>query len=277
MGITGNEVSAANEQRRVEDLSRSPVGGVLGTGISGAGAAVALSASLVASGPAALTVAGSVVAGFGIVDWFRKLGTSKVSENLEELGKATEDALNRVENVLKEHGTAIDEIKRRLESHEFRNAMASASLQALRTTQRDRLKRLALVLANGVKDNCLDLESVDDMMRAAIELKDADLVMLGRLYNLWKPLLDRVARAKRDNPAYLPNLHDEFQTVWHSFGRSLNAAEQLEYRSTFARLQSYGMIQQVSFSNSEVGREPYVLLEVGARFYERLREIPGAK
>jgi len=36
-------------------------------------------------------------------------------------------------------------------------------------------------------------------------------------------------------------------------------------------------IQQVTFSNNEVGREPYVLLEDGAKFYERLQEIGTAK
>jgi hypothetical protein len=277
MGLTGSEVSAVNQQRHNEELSRAPVGGVLESATTLTGAAVTLGTSLVAGGSAALVMAGSVVAGMGIVDWFRKLGTSKVDENLEALGQATEDALNRVENFLKEHGTAIGEIKRRLDSDEFRNAMAGASLQALRATQKERLKRLALILANGVKENDLAPESTDDMMRAAIELKDADILMLGRLYPLWKPLLDRMERTKRGRPALMPNLHSEIQNIWHNFGRSLNPAEQLEYRSFFARLQSHGMIQQVTFSNSEVGQEPYLLLEEGAKFYERLQEIGVTK
>jgi hypothetical protein len=273
MTITGNEVEAANEVRRYEELSNSPVGGLIESGLPVAGATVSLGTALVSGGSTGLVVAGSIVAGMGIVNWFRKLGTSKVNENLEALGQATEDALNRVENVLREHGIAIDEIKRRLESVEFSNAMASASLQALRTTQKDRLSRLALILANGVKDNNLAEESSDDMMRAAIELKDADILMLGRLYPLWKPLLDRLERAKRGRPESTPNLHNEIQNIWHNFGRSLNPSEQLEYRGSFARLQSHGMIQQVTFSNSEVGREPYLLLQEGAKFYERLQEI----
>jgi len=275
MGIVGNEVSAANEQRRNEDLSRSPIGGVLESGASVAGAVLALGTSLTA-GPAGLAVAGSVVAGMGIADWFRKLGSSKVSENLEILGQATEEALDRVEKLLKEHGLAIDEIQGRLGGDELRNAMASASLQALRTTQKERLKRLALILANGVKDNDLSAERNDDMMRAAVELKDADISMLGELYQLWKPLLDRVDRAKGATSSS-PNFHNEIQNVWHNFGRSLNPAAQLEYRGSFARLQSHGMIQQVTFSNNEVGREPYVLLEDGARFYERLQRIGATK
>jgi Zn-dependent oligopeptidase len=272
MALTGNEVAAVNQQRRNEELTQSPVGGVLSSGATAAGAALAVATSLVAGGPPGLVLAGSVVAGMGIVDWFRKLGTSKVNENLEALGQATEDALNRVENVLKEHGTALDEIKKRLGSKELRNAMASASLQALRTTQKERLNRLALILANGVKNNDLSAERNDDMMRAAIELKDTDISMLGKLYQLWKDLLDRVERAKHA-PSSSPNFHNEIQNVWHGFGRSLNPAEQLEYRGSFARLQSHGMIQQVTFSNNEIGREPYLLLQDGKKFYERLQEI----
>jgi hypothetical protein len=45
----------------------------------------------------------------GFVNWLRKLGTFKVNENLEALGPATEDALQRVENQLRDHGIAMDE------------------------------------------------------------------------------------------------------------------------------------------------------------------------
>jgi hypothetical protein len=273
MAITGNEVEVANQARRDEELSNSPVGGLIESGLPIAGAAVSLGTALTAGGPTGLVLAGSIVAASGIVDWLRKLGTSKVSENLEALGQATEDALNRLESALRKQGTSIDEIRLRLESKELKDAMASASLQALRTTQKDRLVRLSLVLANGLKENDLNPESTDDMMRAAVELKDADILMLGRLYPLYKPLLDRMERAKRGRPESTPNLHNEIQNIWHNFGRSLNPAEQLEYRGSFARLQSHGMIQQVTFSNSEVGREPYLLLQEGARFYERLQEI----
>lgn len=275
MGIPQNEVAADNQRRRLEEISKSPVGGVIDNAVTLARPALAVGAAVIASGASSATgiaVAGSVVAGLGIVDWFRKLGSAKVNENLEALGQATEDALNRVEATLREHGTTIDEINRRLNSTEFKEVMASAALQALRTSQQNRLKRMAFILANGIKENDLTPEIFDDMMRAAVELKDADLIMLGKLYQLWKPLLDRVARAKHATSSS-PNFHNEIQNVWHNFGRSLNPAEQLEYRGSFTRLQSHGMIQQVGFSNNEVGREPYVLLEDGARFYEHLQEI----
>lgn len=273
MGLTGNEVSAVNEQRRNENLSQSRVGEVLSSGTSVAGAATALGASLVVGGPEGLAIAGSVVAGMGIVDWFRKRGTTKVNENLEALGEATEDALNRVEDILRAHGTAIDEIKKRLEREDFSNAIASASLQALRTTQRDRLRRLALILANGVRENDLVSESVDDMMRAAVELKDADIVLLGKIYSSQVTIF----RQRGMNPT---NWFSQVQSLWDEFIKSgaLNPSSHLLYRSSFSRLESHGLIQKFrEVTTAGVGLEHYALLEEGKKFHERIQEIVAVK
>lgn len=272
MGITGNEVSAVNEQRRNEDLGRSRVGDVLSAGASATGTAIAFGTSLVASGPAGLVVAGSVVAGMGIVDWFRKHGTGKVEENLEALGQATEDAFNRVERVLAEQGKSIEEIQRRFESDDLKQAIASASLQALRTSNERRLRRLALILANGVKEKDLAPESTDDMMRAAIELKDVDIALLGKLYaSQNRPLLLQVRKGQSPD-----NWHGNIQTVWREFIESgaLNREEHLSYRSSFSRLESAGLVQHVNDAGMYgVGFDPYALLLEGKRFYERLQEI----
>jgi DNA-binding transcriptional MerR regulator len=266
MGLPDNEVAADNQRRKMEELSDSPAGGVIESAISVAGPTLAVGSALGAHG---LVVASSVVAGLGIIDWFRKLGSSKVNENLEALGQATEDALNRVESTLREHGTSIDEIKARIDSPEFKNGMASASLQALRTTQGDRLKRLALILANGVKEGDLGSESLDDMMRAAVELKDADIVLLGKIYESQKSLL----KQSRLNTS---NWFGNVQTYWDEFVKSgaLDASKHLVYRSSFSRLDSHGLIQKFrEISTAAVGLEPYALLEEGLKFYERLQEI----
>jgi hypothetical protein len=269
MSIPGNEVAAANRQRRDEERSKSPIGSRIESVASLAAPAVVLGKSLTAGGSAGLAVAGSIVAGMGIVEWFRKLGSSKVNENLEALGQATEDALSRVENILEQHGTAIDEIRRRLQSDEFRNAMASASLQALRTTQLERLQRLALILANGVRENDLPQESTDDMMRAAVELKGADILLLGKIYRSQNPMLGwRNLNSQ--------NWHGSIQGIWRTFVDSgnLDAQDHLNYRSSLARLESLGFIQRVeNVGMYGVGQDLYALLMEGKKFYERLQEI----
>lgn len=273
MGFPENEVAADNQQRRVEEVSRPPVGGVVEDAISIARSALAFGAALAATGntsATALAVAGGVVGGFGIVDLFRKLGNSKVNENLDALGQATEDALKRVENTLREHGTGIDEIKTRLDSKEFKDGMASASLQALRTTQEDRLRRMALILANGVKRNDLAPENLDDMMRAAVELKEADLILLGNLYK-WQ---NHILNEKGMNPTkWYGDIQSAHQNLVNS--RALNPHEHLNYRSSYLRLERLGLIQQITSINNldGVGYELYALLKEGKKFYESLQEI----
>jgi hypothetical protein len=270
MALTGNEVSAVNQQRRIEELSKSPIGAVLESGSAVVGSVAALSTSLAASGLSGLAIAGSVVAGMGIVDWFRKLGTSKVSENLEDLGQATEDALSRVEKILRVHGATIDEIKSRLNSDEFRDAMASASLQALRTTQEKRLKRMALILANGVKDDDLTPDSTDDMMRAAVELKDADIALLGHLYKYQNHILTETGMTPGKWFSDIQSAHRQLVD-----SRVLDSREHLNYRSSYLRLESLGLVQAIpSINNLDgVGYELYALLMAGKKFYERLQEI----
>ncbi len=207
--------------------------------------------------------------GIGFLTALKNLAVKKDESNLIYFGDALIDDIRRLYRLHKELKQQFDEC---INSPEFSSGVANATLHITRTNVENRLKRLASIVVNGVKEDDLEPESIDDMMRAAVELKDADISMLGKLYELWKPLLDRVEKVKHTTSSS-PNFHNEFQNVWHGFGRSLNPVEQLEYRCSFARLQSHGMIQQVTFSNNEVGREAYVLLEDGAKFYERLQEI----
>jgi len=147
--------------------------------------------------------------------------------------------------------------------------MASASLQALRTTQSGRLKRLARILANSVLENDLEPENLDDMMRAAVELKEADIVLLGNIYESQKSLL----KQPRLNPS---NWFGQVQTYWDRFVDSgvLDVSKHLAYRSSFSRLESCGLIQKFrQINTAAVGLEHYALLKEGATFYERLQEI----
>ncbi|MGB7267383.1 MAG: hypothetical protein WBC92_17840 [Terracidiphilus sp.] len=278
MGLTGNEVSAADQQRRNEELSKSPIGGVLESATSGASAAVAFGASFAAGGPAGLAIAGSVVAGMRIVDWFRKLGTTKVEENLEALGQATEDAFDRVERVLGEQGKSIDEIKKRFESEELMQAMANASLQALRTTEGTRLKRLALILANGVKEGDLEPESLDDMMRAAVELTAYDIKILGSIYVMQIDMFS-LSSLNWNYATRVNNIRSKWMRWWDSNSTSYQGTNGMAFNSSCIRLQATGLI--ASIGPQSVLRGPaindYELLMEGKRFHERLQEISAAK
>jgi hypothetical protein len=273
MVLPENEVAADNQRRRLEEISNSSVGGLVESVISVVRPTVAVGSAVVASGGtvgAGLAVAGGIVGGLGIVDWFRKLGSSKVYENLESLGQATEDALKRVENTLREHGTGIDEIKARIESSGFKEGMASAALQALRTTQGDRLKRLALILANGVKEDDLGPENLDDMMRAAVELTDWDVFVLGKMYESQKHLL------LNRNQSF--GWSEQVGHIWTDWNRifGLNDEQHLKVRSALSRLQSVGLVAEAQTNfvkDGSLARQAFGLLPEGKKFYERLQEI----
>jgi hypothetical protein len=270
MSITDNEVAAVNEQRRNEELAKSSIGDALGSAATLTGAVVALSESLGANKSYGLAVAGSVVAGMHIVDWFRKLGTGKVEENLAALGQATEDAFSRVESVLAEQGKSIGEIQKRFDSDELKHAMASASLRALRTSSEVRLKRMALILANGAKDGNLLVEDVDDMLEAAVVLKDEDIVLLGSLYK-WQ---NQILTERGMNPnKWFSDIQSAHKNLVES--GALNPADHLKYRSSYSRLGSLGLIQAIPAIHNlyGVGYELYALLTAGKDFYDRLREI----
>jgi len=272
MSIPENEVAADNQRRRMEEASKSPVGSVIGNAVSLASPALTVGSAVIASGASAgtgLAIAGGVVAGLGIVEWFRKLGASKFSENLEILGQATENALTRVEASLRVQGRTIDALKARIESQEFKNGMASASLQALRTTQDDRLKRMALILANGAKEGDLEPESLDDMMRAAVQLKEIDIQLLRRLYDSQAGLL-------ASHKSLSSEWSQQVALGWSNSFSSLDSLDARGSRGSLARLQASGFIQEVRTMMTPTGRmgtQPFGLLPEGKKFYESLREI----
>lgn len=248
-----SELAALQSRREMESLSTSPVSSVL---------------SEIANVADEFGVPGA-----GLFAKALKSSQAPIEKVVEQLENGAYAEIVRIRKHDEDQDARLKEFEARLRSQEAQSAYLGAVLHGLRTSDPRKHIRLGTLTINCVYADDLKPESLDDMMRAATELKDADISMLGKLYQLWKPLLDR---AKRTTPSST-NFHNEIQNIWHNFGRSLNPAEQLEYRGSFARLQSHGMIQQVTFSNNEVGREPYVLLGDGAKFYERLQEIGATK
>jgi hypothetical protein len=248
------ELSALRHQRKMDDLGESPV------------------VDQVLDVTVKIAEKAGLPPFMGLFRKALRLGQPSIEKMVGDLESAAFEEIRRIWEHLHGQEKRQKEFEARLNSHEAQVAYLSACFHGLRTSDPQKHSRLARLTINCIFVDDLKSESLDGMMRAAVELKDADLIMLGKLYQLWKPLLDRVDRTKHATSSS-PNFHNEFQNVWHNFGRSLNPSEQLEYRGSFARLQSHGMIQQVGFSNNEVGREPYVLLEDGAKFYERLPEI----
>jgi hypothetical protein len=201
------------------------------------------------------------------------LGVPTVEENLGHLGKATQLAISRLERKLETQGKDLDDFRDRLESKEFVDTLSAAVLQTQRTNDKKRLNRLASIIANSVEVNNLGADQTDDMMRAAVELKDEDISLLRKLYDSQNSLVTRLLSNPGQDPTYW---HREVQRIWKEFTNrgGLNPQEHLNYRSSFSRLESLGLIQYVNSAGSYgVGRDIYALLAEGKKFFERIQEI----
>lgn len=216
---------------------------------------------------------GFIAKGLDLTGKCLNLGVPTVEENLKLFGKLTEEAILRHEErllILEISAEEAERFQRRAESKEFLQVLASGVLQTQRTTQESRLKRMAWIIANGVKENDLDPESGDDMMRSAVELKDADIAILENLYK-WQ---NHILSEKGMNPT---KWYGDIQSAHQNLVQSgaLNPHEHLSYRSSYLRLERLGLIQQITSINNldGVGYELYALLMEGKKFYERLQEI----
>jgi hypothetical protein len=254
MGQFDSPTEAAFARLKSESLSSSPVGdrvekvatlgGIILEAIGFTGASVSVE----------------------FLSTLKSLAANKDESNLIYFGDALIDDIRRLYRLCEELKQRFDE---RINSPEFSSVVANATLHITRTNIENRLKRLAHLIANGVKEDDLEPESLDDMMRAAVELKDADVVLLGRIYDSQGALLGQ----RGLTPS---NWFQQIQSIWNQFVDSgvLDASKHLGYRSSFSRLESHRMIQKFrEISTAGVGLEHYALLEEGKKFYERLQEI----
>lgn len=155
----------------------------------------------------------------------------------------------------------------------FAEAISALALRAMHTSVGDRLRRLARIVVNGVRDGDLEPESLDDMMRAAVELKDDDIRALDRLCEEQADILATTGKTHGD---LWP---DEVRRNWqtHIFDHKIpgrSGQHYLDWRSSLARLSAFGFlipVQPVQTVNSP-GHEPYGASLQGVEFLKRLKE-----
>ncbi len=261
MGMFDNEVAADNKMRQFESLSKPATGGLL-AGVE----AVAESASLVIGRPGVGLIAKTI----GVAKKFTAgLGVATLDENIAHLGNAAELAISRVERKLDGQGVRLDEIERRIASPELQEGISEAILQAQRTTQKKRLERMAWILASGVAENDLEPESLDDMLRAALELKERDVLTLGLICS-------RQAKILSDAEKWPQHWYDNVRKDWQASGFDESGkSDHVGLKSSLSRLAAFGFIIAIppATTTNSPGREPFALLREGMRFYERIQEI----
>jgi hypothetical protein len=209
------------------------------------------------------------VPGTGLFARALKSGQTPVEKVVEQLEKGAYAEIARIWKHLEGRDAEFKEFKARLQSQEAQNAYLGAVLHGLRTSDPRKHIRLGTVTINCVYASDLGTESLDGMMQAAVELKEEDIVLLGNLYKWQNHIIE-----KGMNP---DKWYSDIQQAHKQLVESevLRQQDHLRFRSSYMRLESLGLIQEIPSINNHygVGYELYALLWEGKKFYERLQEI----
>jgi hypothetical protein len=198
------------------------------------------------------------------------VAATKDEANLIYFGEALVDDISRLYRLNEEMRLRIERI---LVSQEFQEAVANATLHITRTNVPARLKRLATVIANGVREEDLEQESLDDMMRSAVVLTERDIELLRNVYGMQHDMLSpenlKKQRGQRTN-----ELQRMWQDWWSIYIAEYQGLKGLEFKNSAARLQAAGLVEPIpkSFAASPTQNDLELLLS-GLKFYERLQEI----
>jgi hypothetical protein len=185
--------------------------------------------------------------------------------------------ITAVRNDLKTLYESHEELRGRIESlrtdPKFAEAISAIALHAMHTSVKDRLKRLARIVVNSVKENDLEPEGLDDMMRAAMELTDFDVLMLGDMYAL--AMKSKCAKSSQSKDQVKPDIFGLWQDYWHTFPTKYPDKLRTSVVGGFGRLSALGLIYGVEATSMGVSPVSmnYWITDEGIKFYERLQEI----
>jgi hypothetical protein len=259
MGQYDSPTEAALARLRSEKLSSSPVDGAVEKVATLGGIILEAIGFTGAATPSSFLSA------------LKSLAVGKDEDNLIYFGEALIDDIRRLYRLYEGLKQRFDE---RINSPEFTAVVANATLHITRTNVENRLKRLAHLIVNGVKEDDLELESLDDMMRAAVELTEYDIAVLKSIYEMQIEMFS--AQSMNQQQAQRINgLQRKWQDWWGLNLANYQGVKGMKFNSSCTRLQAAGLIASLgakSRSESPTTSDYELLLE-GKKFYERLQEI----
>src|SRR5579871_6091962 len=134
-----------------------------------------------------------------------------------------------------------------------------ATRKAINTRALERVKRIGVILANGlIEPKQTDCDEIEEMMRVAMELSDNDIRFLRELVRVEGRQVAGQGRLTRYSA----------HTMWEQgfWGAGLNS----DLDSVFSKLESYGLVARIPPPNNlnikADFQNRYVLLEKGLRF-----------
>jgi len=180
--------------------------------------------------------------------------TSAVRDDLKILSEQYEELRKRIKNLP-------------CDPH-FVEAISALALHAMQTSVKERLRRLARIVVNGVREDDLEPENLDDMMRAAVALKEADIALLKTIYDQQSRLLGYSYDSYQWS--------DQIAATWSGEFEKTDTLQHVKVRASLMRLQSSGLIASVETTmvrDGSIAHQPFGLLPDGKVFIERLQAI----
>ena len=262
MGQFDLETDAALTQLNWEELARTPGGEF----------AEIIGDLLALTGIAPLVVVGGAS---NLLLKVRRLAGASYTSNLIYTIAAVR---NDLADLYSKHAESRKRVESLQTDPKFAEAIAALALRAMHTSVKDRLKRLARIVVNGVKEDDLDPEGLDDMMRAAAELKGGDINLLAEMVEMQKELFSATWLQLPVNQR-MNKLQGLWADYWTRNQRRFAGRQGLVILGSFSRLESLGLIAPGPDRSSAVSPAStcYWLLAEGKKFYERLREFGGTE
>jgi hypothetical protein len=245
-------------------------------GVSRTGAVVAtIGAALVPPAAPALAVFRTSFLGLGLFRKALKFGKPSAEQMVEEMDAEADRQYQRIWEALDGHTERQQEFEARLQGQEAESARLSAFFHGLRTSDPGKYSRLARLTINCIFEDDLKPETLDEMMRATVELTEHDINVLGSIYKMQIHLF----AAQELQKEYRWRI-DAIRSLWeqHWDNQAFSSYQGVNgqaFNSSCARLQSVGLI--ASIGTKTILRGPtmhdYELLPEGKKFHERLQEI----
>ncbi|MGA7342504.1 MAG: hypothetical protein WBE72_11230 [Terracidiphilus sp.] len=271
-----DEFAARKQRRMMESLHESPVTDHIGDAAEIVGKGAAVGSALIPPLAPVLVPIGAAASGVGILKKALRLGKPTAEKMIEDLEFATDTQIGRIWAQLGTQTDRQNAFEERLYSHEAQITMLNECFHGLRTSDPAKHRRLAVIAVNSIYEDDFSDESLDSMMRAAVELTGPDIAVLGLIYEMQRDMFDLnsmdVQQGQRMN-----HLQRRWQEWWTQNIDSYRGIEGRRFNNSCARLQAAGLIASIgakSFAASPTTSNHELLLD-GKKFYERIQEVAG--
>jgi hypothetical protein len=199
--------------------------------------------------------------------YFMKKVFEQREDNTAYLLDATISRLRGLEEKVK----TLSESHKQFIAEQLPLLLADAVSKSERTGSKERIDRLSLIVVHTVMEGpTADLEEADEMMRVTVDITDADIDILAKIYAVQGAELRRTGFQPEKNLA---------NSTWRDLQTKYPIFKSSEIHSICAKLQSLGLVTQVSpiGTTLDLTSIPYAVLRKGAEYLKAVGRLPTAQ